>query len=66
MIDEEEELKLIKQIFLIIKENVPDDCRDLVINRLMDRLMNDIKDFGVKEAVKKWLVEEDEEVIIIH
>ncbi|QGA53615.1 hypothetical protein GFS03_02900 [Sulfolobus sp. E5-1-F] len=66
MIDEEEELKLIKQIFLIIKENVPDDCRDLVINRLMDRLMNDIKDLGVKEAVKKWLVEEDEEVIIIH
>ncbi|ACP34451.1 hypothetical protein YG5714_0271 [Sulfolobus islandicus Y.G.57.14] len=65
MIEEEEELKLIKQIFLIINENVPDDCRDLVINRLMNRLMDDIKELGVKETIKKWLGEEDEELIIV-
>jgi len=65
MIEEEEELKLIKQIFLIINENVPDDCRDLVINRLMNRLMDDIKELGVKETIKKWLGKEDEELIIV-
>ncbi|SAI86155.1 uncharacterised protein [Saccharolobus solfataricus] len=66
MIEEEEELKLIKQIFLVIKENVPDDCRDLVINRLVDKLMNDIKDLGVKETMKKWLGEEEDELILVH
>ncbi|MCH4815224.1 MAG: hypothetical protein QXY87_05875 [Saccharolobus sp.] len=66
MIEEEEELRIIKQIFLIIKENIPDDCRDLVINRLMDRIMNDIKELGVKETMKKWLGDEDEELFIVH
>ncbi|QXJ28395.1 hypothetical protein J5U23_01264 [Saccharolobus shibatae B12] len=66
MIEEEEELRIIKQIFLIIKENIPDDCRDLVINRLMDRIMDDIKELGVKETMKKWLGEEDEELFIVH
>ncbi|QXJ34745.1 hypothetical protein [Saccharolobus shibatae] len=66
MIEEEEELRIIKQIFLIIKENIPDDCRDLVINRLMDRIMDDIKELGVKETMKKWLGDEDEELFIVH
>ncbi|WP_338603352.1 hypothetical protein V6M85_04155 [Sulfolobus tengchongensis] len=59
--EKEDEVKIIKQIFLIIEENIPDDCRELVIRKLRDKLLRDIKELGVKETIRKWLAEDSEE-----
>lgn len=61
-----EEIELVKKIFLIIEENTPDDCRDLVIKKLKEKIIKDIKDLGIEKAIGKWMSEdeEDEEIVI--
>jgi len=50
-----------KKIFLIIEDNVPEDCRELIIKRIKERLIKDSLNLGVEEAIKKWLYEEEKE-----
>ncbi|WP_231961100.1 MULTISPECIES: hypothetical protein [Sulfolobaceae] len=59
-----------KKIFLIIEDNVPEDCRELIIKRIKERLIKDSLNLGVEETIKKWLYEEEkdedkEEVILL-
>ncbi|BDB98785.1 hypothetical protein [Saccharolobus caldissimus] len=63
-----EEIELVKKIFLIIEENAPDDCRDLVIKKLKEKIIKDIKDLGIEKAIGKWMSEgeEDEEIVIVN
>lgn len=63
-----EEIELVKKIFLIIEESVPDDCRDLVIKKLKEKIIKDIKDLGIEKAIGKWMSEseEDEEIVIVN
>ena len=63
-----EEIELVKKIFLIIEENSPDDCRDLIIKKLKENIIKDIKDLGIEKAIGKWMSEgeEDEEIVIVN
>ncbi|MDT7862563.1 MAG: hypothetical protein RRA45_10175 [Saccharolobus sp.] len=63
-----EEIELVKKIFLIIEENSPDDCRDLIIKKLKEKIIKDIKDLGIEKAIGKWMSEgeEDEEIVIVN
>ncbi len=56
-----DEISLMKKIFLIIEDNVPEDCRELIIKRIKERLIKDSLNLGVEEAIKKWLYEEEKE-----
>ncbi|AOL16727.1 hypothetical protein BFU36_08445 [Sulfolobus sp. A20] len=65
-----DEISLMKKIFLIIEDNVPEDCRELIIKRIKERLIKDSLNLGVEETIKKWLYEEEkdedkEEVILL-
>ena len=61
-----DEVKLVKDLFLMIEESVPEDCRDLIIKRLKESFMKEVKNLGVEKAIKKWLNEDEEEAIILY
>jgi hypothetical protein len=56
-----EELKYVKLIFEILKERLPQDCSFLV-DEYKKKFIEDIKNFGLNNAIKKWYYEDNDEL----
>lgn len=58
------EIEIANLMWEILEENMPTDCKD-IIYELRKRFFKDVRDMGFKDAVKKWVRDEDEVDIII-
>ncbi|AGE71194.1 hypothetical protein [Sulfolobus acidocaldarius] len=63
---EEEMTKIVKRVLMIVKDNLPTDCEEL-LNKMEKKFLRDIRDLGTEKAFEKWYKdfndEEDVEII---
>ncbi|QKQ99249.1 hypothetical protein GWK48_01525 [Metallosphaera tengchongensis] len=59
----EENLDILRKIVNELISRLPDDCKEIAMSH-SQRLFNDIKDKGLKGALKSWYYIEDEEEIL--
>ncbi|MCY0859940.1 MAG: hypothetical protein OWQ54_05860 [Sulfolobaceae archaeon] len=57
-----QEEKIVKMVFSIVEDNIPEDCRWLV-KEIEKRIMQDIRELGVEGALKKNYLDSDDEKI---
>jgi len=54
----------VKLIWDIIEDNVPVDCKD-IIRELKLEFLRDVRDLGLKEALKKWAKKNEDEIDVL-
>ncbi len=59
-----DDLKLVRIIFSILKDSMPEDCAE-IMEKYYDMILKDIKDKGLNYTLKKWLYKDDEEVLFV-
>jgi len=60
----QQELELVNLIWELIEENVPVDCQE-IIQELRKKFYKDLRDLGIKETLKKWIKEDEDEIDVI-
>ena len=58
------ELELVNFVWEVIEENVPIDCQE-TIYKLRKKFYKDLRDLGIKEALKKWIKKDEDKIEII-
>jgi len=60
----QQELELVNLIWELIEENVPVDCQE-TIHELRKKFYKDLRDLGIKETLKKWIKEDEDQIDVI-
>ena len=53
-----------KIIWDIIEDSVPVDCKD-IIHELKKQFLKDVRDLGLKGALKKWTKKDEDEIDLL-
>lgn len=59
-----EDLKTLIAVYSELRSRVPSDCVE-VLDKHFSRLLKDLKDLGVQNALKKWNIDDEEVEVMV-